>query len=234
MTSSVAWYRSSIGKKAIMAVSGLILFGFLIGHTLGNLQIFIGQHAINTYAAFLHNTHELLWGLRIVMVLAIIAHIVTSIQLTRDNLGARSERYAYKRKDAITTYAARTMIMSGPIIALFIIYHLLHLTTNTITVGYENQVLTGVEHGHNIDVYCNMVLSFQSIPVTIFYLIAVSLVGVHLRHGVWSFFQSLGLNHPRWNTLRDRTALAIAGFITIGLIVIPIAVLLGLGADTCS
>ena len=130
MTRALTFYHTSIGKKVVMALTGLILFGFVIGHMLGNLQMFIGANQMNTYAATLKANAGLLWGIRIVLLASVILHIVASIQLTRMSQRSRPEGYHYK--DVIQAdYAARTMRWSGPIIAVFVVYHLLHFTTGT-------------------------------------------------------------------------------------------------------
>ncbi|MGH7860563.1 MAG: succinate dehydrogenase cytochrome b subunit, partial [Candidatus Binatia bacterium] len=127
MTGALTLYRTTIGKKAVMAVTGVIWFGYVIGHMTGNLLIFAGPEAINGYSRFLHDSPALLWAARIVLVSALLGHVVASTQLTLTNLGARPVAYG-RREDIATTYAARTMVWSGPILLAFILYHILHLT----------------------------------------------------------------------------------------------------------
>ena len=150
MTRVLTFYSTSIGKKAVMAITGLILFGFVIGHMLGNLQVFIGADQMNAYAATLKANAALLWGVRIVLLVAVILHIVAAVQLTRMSWRSRPEGYHYK--DVIQAdYAARTMRWSGPIIAVFVIYHLLHFTTGSVHPQFDVH-----------DVYGNVIMVFAS------------------------------------------------------------------------
>lgn len=213
---SLALNQTTVGKKVIIAITGVVLFGFLIGHTLGNLQIFMGPEKINSYSEFLHHTVSLLWGTRIVLLASVCLHIFYSVSLAASNKSARP--VAYKaRRDQATTYAARTMIWSGPIIAVFIVYHLAHLTAH-VTPNYTMS---------ETNVYDNLVYGFQIPWLAGFYIFCQLLLGMHLFHGVWSFMQTLGVNHPRYNNLRRVIAAAITGVIVIGNIAIPLAVLTG-------
>jgi succinate dehydrogenase / fumarate reductase cytochrome b subunit len=199
-----------------MAITGLILFGFVIGHVLGNLQVFLGAEPMNAYAALLKANATLLWAVRLVLIAAVGLHIVAAVQLTRLSQRSRPEGYHYK--DVIQAdYAARTMRWSGPIIAVFVIYHLLHFTTGTVHPHFDAH-----------DVYRNVIIGLRVWPVAIFYVIAMVALGFHLWHGVWSMFQSLGLNNPKTDTVLHRLAAVAALAITTGFIVIPVAVLAGL------
>ena len=213
------WPRSTVGKKILIAVTGCLLFLFLFVHLVGNLQIFVGEEAINHYTELLHTLPEALWIFRAVLLACIGAHVLASIQVTWGNWVARPVKYAHPNKDATTTYAARTMIWSGPIIAAFVIYHLLHLTTGTVTLGYEHD-------GHNV--YGNLIAGFQVWYVSVGYLVALCLVCLHLWHGIWSWTQTLGLSHPRWNSLRSKLATGISIFMAVGFLSIPLAVLTGI------
>jgi succinate dehydrogenase / fumarate reductase, cytochrome b subunit len=216
MTRALTFYSSSLGKKVVMAITGLILVGFVIGHVLGNLQVFLGAGPMNAYAALLKANPTLLWGVRLVLLAAVGLHIVAAVQLTRLSQRSRPEGYHYK--DVIQAdYAARTMRWSGPIIAVFVIYHLLHFTTGTVHPHFDAH-----------DVYRNVIIGFRAWPVAVFYVIAMVALGFHLWHGVWSMFQSLGLNNPKADTTLHRLAVVAALAITIGFIVIPVAVLAGL------
>jgi len=217
-TAAISLYSSSIGKKVVMAVTGFIIFGFVTVHMLGNLQIFAGPETLNGYAAFLKGLGSLLWIFRGVMLLAIVLHIVSSTQLTLQSMAARPQGYAVQRYRE-TTYAARTMRWGGPILGLFIIYHLLHLTVGTLHPTAAN--FSGT------DVYNNVVLGFQVPLVAGIYIAAVLLLGLHLYHGVWSMFQSLGISHWRFDKWRRVLAVVFAVAITLGNISIPIAVLAG-------
>ena len=217
MQRALTLYRTTIGKKAIMAVSGAVLFGFLVVHLVGNLQIYLGPEKLNGYAEFLHRTKSLLWGFRLVLLTAVVAHIWSAIALTSRNSDARPTPY-HARQDAATNYAARTMVWGGFIVLIYIVYHLMHLTFG-FAPGYAHSAT---------DVYGNMVHGFRNPLVTGFYVLAQVFVGMHLYHGAWSWFQSLGLSHPRWNEHRRTFALALSVLITVGNIAIPLSVLLGL------
>ena len=209
------FYTSTIGKKAVMAVSGAVLFLFVIGHLIGNLQIYEGPEKLNSYSVFLHSMPALLWAIRILLLVMVTLHIWSSIQLALRNLEARPAGYV-KWKATESTYAARTMYWSGPIILAFVIYHLLDLTFGKANPHY----VAG-------DVYGNVIASFRVIPVSAFYIFAMLLLGMHLYHGLWSMFQSLGYSHPRYTPLLKRTAAIVAVLIAAGNISIPVAVMAG-------
>lgn len=215
----VFFYRTTIGKKVVMAVTGLILFGFLIGHMAGNLQFFLGREALNSYAEHLHELAGLLWMTRIVLLLSVFLHILAAIQLVNLQRAARPVSY-YKRKPVGSTYASRTMYWSGPIIGFFVIYHLLHLTTGTVHPDY-----------HRLQAYENVVIGFSVWYVTLFYAIAMVLLCMHLYHGVWSMFQSMGLAHPRYTPKIKAFAKVFSILLLIGFLSVPIAVLLGYHPD---
>lgn len=221
------FYRSAIGKKAMMALTGIILFGFVLVHMIGNLKLYMADHdgerSINLYGEFLRHMgsplippYSALWIARIVLLAAVLIHIVASWQLTQMNRKARPIGYG-ERDTVAASYASRTMRWGGVLILLFVIYHILHFTT-------------GDAHGNFIagDVYHNMVTGFSVWWVSAIYIIANIALGFHLYHGLWSLFQSLGLNHPRFNSWRRNFATAFAWIITIGNISFPVAVLTGL------
>jgi succinate dehydrogenase cytochrome b subunit len=216
MSRALTFYSTSIGKKVVMAITGLILFGFVIGHMLGNLQVFMGANQMNAYAAMLKANATLLWGVRIVLLVAVILHIVAAVQLTRMSQRSRPEGYHYK--DLIQAdYAARTMRWSGPIIAVFVIYHLLHFTTGSVHPRFDVH-----------DVYRNVISGFRVWPVSLFYIIAMVALAFHLWHGVWSMFQTLGLINPKSDKMIHRLAAIATLALVIGFISIPMAVLAGL------
>jgi succinate dehydrogenase / fumarate reductase cytochrome b subunit len=214
-TQALAWYQTTIGKKVVVALTGLILFGYLVAHMLGNLQVFAGREVLNAYGAFLHGNLTLLWGVRIVLLVSVVAHIAATAQLFARNRAARPERYRKKREVA-TDYASRTMYMSGPIIAAFVIYHVLHLTTGHVGPPFVQG-----------DVYANVVNGFRVWYIAGFYILAMTLLAFHLYHGLWSFFQTLGLNHPKYNSARRIFAQAMTLVLYIGFISVPVAVLTG-------
>ena len=214
----VTFWQSTNGKKVVMAVTGVMMFGFVVGHMLGNLQMFEAPEHINAYGHFLHNLGELLWLERGVMLLAIALHILATVQLALRNKAARP--VGYSRQQAInSSYASRTMYWSGPIVLAFIIFHLLQFTA-----GYVHPHATFVEG----DVYANVVSGFQVWWVSLWYIFSMCLLGLHLSHGLWAMFQSVGLGHPRLTPMLKNAARATAALIVLGYISIPIAVLLGI------
>jgi succinate dehydrogenase / fumarate reductase cytochrome b subunit len=220
--SCTCWVRSflhsSIGKKSVMAVTGLALLGFVIGHLAGNLQVFLRDDGrkLNEYAAFLKASPGLLWGTRAALLLIVLTHIFTAIRLTLENRAARPVGYR-ARNWREASYASRTMMMSGPLIALYVVYHLLHFTVGSAHPRFSHT-----------DVYRNLVIGFSSVPVSLVYTAAMLALGLHLYHGFWSACQTFGLSHPKYSaTLRGASAL-LAGAIAAGYISIPAAVLMGI------
>lgn len=209
------FYSSTNGKKAAMAISGCILFLFVVGHLVGNLQIYEGPVKLNHYAVLLRTEPALLWAVRTILLAMVLLHIWTSIQLAVRNTGARPEGYR-KKKATNSSYASRTMYWSGPIILAFVIYHLLDFTFGKVNPHFEPG-----------NVYGNVVASFQVIPVAVFYIIAMLLLCLHLYHGLWSMFQSLGIAHPRYTPMLRKGAAVVATLIAVGNISIPVAVLSG-------
>src|SRR6266850_8131619 len=192
---AVLW-GTMVGKKVAMAVTGIVLVGFVIAHMLGNLKIFLGAEAIDAYAVFLRTMGEplfpyglLLWIVRIVLLACVALHVTAAVQLTRMNMAARPQGYDTKRSIA-TTYAARTMRWSGVILALFIVYHLLHLTAGVVSFQPGEFV--------HLSVYHNVVAAFSVWYVALFYIVAMACLCLHLDHGIWSMFQTLG-----WVTLQN-------------------------------
>jgi succinate dehydrogenase / fumarate reductase cytochrome b subunit len=214
------FYKSAVGKKAVMAVTGIILFGFVLVHMLGNLKLYEGPQLLNNYAGFLRSVggpavppSGLLWVARLVLLVAVFLHMWAAWQLTLLNRQARPADYA--RRDIVhTTYASRTMRWGGIIILLFVLYHLLDLTWGVTNPNYVEK-----------DVYHNVVASFSRWWISLFYIVAQLALGLHLYHGLWSLFQSLGWNHPRFNRWRSGFAHAFAWIITLGNISFPVAVL---------
>ncbi|HXA67246.1 MAG TPA: succinate dehydrogenase cytochrome b subunit [Bryobacteraceae bacterium] len=210
------FYASTVGKKAVMAVSGLVLFLFVIGHLIGNLQIYEGPEKLNNYAKFLRSIPAALWTVRITLLVMVLLHIWSSVQLALLKFDARPTGYIMK-KATQSSYASRTMYWSGPIILAFVIYHLLDFTFGTLNPNFQEG-----------NVYANVVASFKLIPVSVFYIIAMLLLCMHLYHGLWSMFQSLGFSHPRYTPLLKRSAAVVAILIAAGNISIPLSVLIGL------
>jgi succinate dehydrogenase / fumarate reductase cytochrome b subunit len=212
MQRALTLHQTTIGKKVIMALSGVIIVGFTIGHFLGNLNLYLGPEAMNGYAEKLQSLPPLVWGTRLVLLFAVGAHIWAAVSLWARNLQARGSRYE-KRKDLATDYAARTMYWSGPILFLFVVFHLLHFT---------------ILPAHPGDVYRNVVEGFQIPVIAGVYIAGNVALGFHIFHGIFSAFQTLGASHPRYDTYRRDAAIAISATITIGNLSFPISVLAGL------
>lgn len=214
-----ALWDSSVGKKTVMAVTGLIGVLYVIGHMIGNLQMFQGAARINAYGRMLHGPlNEVLWAVRVVLVLALVLHVVAAWQLTLRDRAARPVAYA-RRVPQVSTLASRTMRWGGVLLLVFIVVHILHFTTGTIRP-------TGVfTEG---DVYGNALAAFHVPWVAAFYIISMVALGLHLYHGAWSSFRSLGTAPPSPRPLKRRLALMIAVVVAVGFAVVPIAVMAGL------
>lgn len=211
------FWGSTNGKKVVMAITGVILFLFVLFHMLGNLQVFEGPEQLNYYGAALRRFPELLWAARAILLIAVIFHIWASVLLALRKNHARPVAYS-KKENVASSYASRTMYWSGPILLAFIIFHLLHLTAGVIHPG--GPFVEG-------DVYHNVVAGFQVWYVSAWYIFSMVLLGLHIRHGAWSMFQSVGFNHPRHTPILKQAALVLAIIIVAGYISIPISVLLG-------
>ncbi len=216
-------YRSTVGKKILMALSGLLLFLFIIGHMLGNLKVFEGPDAFNAYAEGIRTfgypflpEYGFLWLARLVLLGAVGLHILAAVQLWQRSRGARARKYR-KETNLSFSYASRTMRWGGVLIFLFVVYHILHMTTG--------QAHPDFVYG---DVYANFIIGFQSPLVVGFYLVAQVALCLHLYHGIWSMTQSVGATHPKYDRMRRPVAGVFATGIFIGFIIPPMAVLLGL------
>jgi succinate dehydrogenase / fumarate reductase, cytochrome b subunit len=209
------FYETTIGKKAVMAATGVVLFGFLVTHMAANLQYFAGPEKLNGYAEQLREFGLLLWLARLGLLAAVILHIVASVQLALLQREARPVSYA-KRKNVGSSYAARTMYWSGPIVLAFVIYHLMHLTFGAGGLPFEH-----------LKPYENVVAGFSHPLVTGSYIVATVLLGMHLYHGLWSIFQTLGFAHPRYTPKLKLAAKAFTVLLVLGFISVPLAVLAG-------
>jgi succinate dehydrogenase / fumarate reductase, cytochrome b subunit len=218
MTEARGFAGSSIGRKVTMALTGAILLGFVFVHMVGNLQVYLGPEAMNGYGVFLrqvlHGTG--IWIARAILLAAVVLHIWSATSLTLTSRRARPVGYREQQWKQ-STYASRTMRWGGVIILLFIIYHLLHFTAGTVHPSF----IEG-------DVYHNFIAGFRSVPVSLFYIFAMLALGLHLRHGVWSMFQTLGVSHPRYIRAAHVGAWIFAAIIVIGNISFPLAVLAGI------
>ena len=211
-----------------MALSGAALFGFVIVHMLGNLQIFLGPEYINQYGYFLQSKPELVWSSRIALLLLVLLHIWAAIKLSAENRAARPERYGYF-KAAGSSYASRTMLVSGLVLFVFIVYHLLHFTVQVESVNFTGENFRALEDTkQRHDIYNMMIIGFSNPVVSIFYIVSMGLLCLHLSHGVSSMFQSLGWKNRRYGKIIDRFALFAAAVLLIGYSIIPLAVMTGL------
>lgn len=221
----LAFWHTMIGKKVVMAVTGIVLVGFVIAHMLGNLKIFSGPDEINAYSRFLREVGspglaygQLLWVVRIVLLISVALHITAAVQLSRMSLSARPVGYNSKR-NIETTFAARMMRWGGALLVAFIIFHLLHLTAGA--VGFR------AGQFRHLAVYQNVVAAFAVWPVTAFYVVAMGALCLHLYHGIWSMLQTLG-----WNTAQNERKLKIASrviaiLVFLGFSSVPVSVLAG-------
>jgi succinate dehydrogenase / fumarate reductase cytochrome b subunit len=219
---AIALWDSSVGKKILMAVSGLILYGFVIGHMIGNLKVYFGREAFNHYAEGLRTFGEpffargqVLWIVRAVLIAAVLIHIIAAVLLTLRSKRAR--KHGYKKFDGLEfSYASRAMFWGGVALIAFVVFHLLDLTFGTVNPAFV--------HG---DAYHNFVSTFQRVPVSIAYIAFMVPLGLHLYHGFWSMLKTLGANNPKYNRLRRPVAMVLSSLIVLGNISFPIAVLLG-------
>jgi succinate dehydrogenase / fumarate reductase, cytochrome b subunit len=212
-------YNTSIGKKAVMALTGLVLFGFVIGHCLGNLQVYLGPLPFNRYAAALKSMGGLLWAVRAGLAAVFIVHLVAAYQLWRLKRTARSHRYRVKQPEIAATYASKTMFWTGPLLLLFVLYHVAHFTYPGLAFGdYSHST-------HNI--YGNVLNGFRVPWVSSLYIASQMVLGLHLYHGAWSLLQSLGISNPLRNDRWRGGAQAIAMAVVVANITIPLAVVFG-------
>lgn len=220
---SIVWVskalRSSVMSKVLMAVTGLMLLGFLFGHLSGNMLIYAGPDAINGYAEGLRKFPALLWVARIGIIIAAVVHIMMAKKLTKENLTSSNSKYAVK-VSVKATLASRTMLQTGLVILLFILYHLAHYTFLLTHPEYK-------EFAH-YDAYSMMVAGFSSAPLAIFYIVCILTLSFHLSHGISSSFQSLGINHPKYNKCIKTAGPVIAWVLGAGFISIPLSVLFGI------
>jgi succinate dehydrogenase / fumarate reductase cytochrome b subunit len=211
------FFRSSIGKKIVMAVTGVIFYGFVVGHMAGNLQVYLGREVMDHYGVFLREIlHGAgLWIARATLFVSLILHVWSAYSLTRDNAAARPLGYR-ERQNLASTFASRSMRWSGLLLLIFIIYHLLHFTVGTVHPSFEEG-----------KVFHNFITGFKQLWASIFYMLATIGLGFHMYHGGWSMLQTLGLNHPKYNKLRYAFAVVITAAVVLGNLSFPIAVLAG-------
>lgn len=224
-------FKSSLGKKYVMAVTGFFMFLFVLGHLAGNLQIFLGAEAINRYGHFLQSNLELVWPARIILITFLILHIWSASKLSLENRAARPDGYAVYRPVG-STYASRTMLMSGIIAFVFIIYHILHYTAEVQYLnGTGQSFATFIDPEKRHDIFRMMVVGFSNGWVSAFYIVGIGLLCLHLSHGASSMFQSMGWKNDAYRPALDTAARGLAFLIFLGYTSIPIAILLGYGKE---
>jgi succinate dehydrogenase / fumarate reductase cytochrome b subunit len=214
-TPALAFLDTTVGKKLVMALTGVILLAFIVAHMAGNLLIFAGPDALNAYAAALKRIPEALWLVRLILLTTLVLHVLYAAQLTIINWRARPG-LALGRRDLETNYAARTMIVSGPLVLLYVVYHLLMFTFLTTGPGFSPT-----------DVYANVVAAFHAPAIAGLYITAMLILGVHLYHGLWSMLHTAGFSRPRYHRWRRIIAPIVAVAITLGYILIPVSILSG-------
>ncbi len=210
------FWDSTVGKKVVMAVTGIGLLGFVFIHMAGNLQMFLGADAMRKYALLLRTSEELLWVARTGLIVMAVLHVISAYQLTRINNAARPVGYA-KREPQVSTLASRTMRWGGVFLLAFIVFHLGHMTT-----GWFNESLV------HLQPYSNVILGFQSPWIVLFYVVAMAFLGLHLFHGAWAGFRTLGLQKRSASPIQRSVALWFAIICWAGFTVIPVAVFLGI------
>jgi len=229
-------FKSSLGRKFIMAGTGVILFLFVVGHLLGNLQVFGPPDLINGYAHFLHSEPLLLWMVRLFMLTCVVLHIVSAIQLSIMNKQARPQGYAVPTTNYGSSFYSRHMLLSGMVVLAFIVYHIAHFTAlapGINGVGDFARLETVLPSGvRSHDAYAMMILGFQVGWVSLFYIIAQGLLFMHLRHGLSGMFQSLGWRNHAWAGTIQRFAQVVSIAILVGYTIIPVSIYLRIiGAD---
>jgi succinate dehydrogenase / fumarate reductase cytochrome b subunit len=207
--------RTTIGLKITMALTGVILSLFVLGHMAGNLQAFQGAEALNDYAKLLRKEPALLWAVRLGLLAAVVLHVWAFLVLAGKNRQARDVGYRQVTHRE-SSFASRSMKLTGPLLLAFIIYHILHMTTGTVHPRFEEG-----------SVYHNLITGLQVVPVAVFYLVGLAALGFHLWHGVWSTFQTLGASQPRYRSLGRRFATGFTLVVVLGFAAIPLAVLAG-------
>jgi succinate dehydrogenase cytochrome b subunit len=218
-------FSDSIGRKAVMAVTGLLMVLFVVMHLLGNLSIFAGPNGINAYAEKLHSLGPVVWIFRIVMGVAVVLHVILSIQIALENSAAKPLQYAVKRS-LRATFASKNMIWTGVLVGAFIGYHLLHFTFR-VTPG----LVLGEDASGRFDVFTMTVSALRSVPAAVVYLVAMVALFLHLSHGIQSTFQTLSLSNDKLLPTYERFGKVASAFFLIGYGAIPVLILAGLLAN---
>lgn len=219
-------YRSTIGKKVIMAVTGLIMVGWLLAHLAGNSLMWLGPEWMDSYAEHIHNLGPLLWVMRFGMLVVIAAHIWSAVMVTKVAYAARDVSYKVGRKANSTWISVLVMRISGIVIVLFLFWHLADLTLGWVNPDFR------VQDSGAAAAYHNLTVSLARPAVAIFYMAAVTFVGLHFAHGIWSGIHTLGGNHPKWHAIRQFTSVAFGVLIAVGNIAIVLGALTGFFGGT--
>ena len=219
-------FHSSIGKKFLMASTGLVLVGFVAGHLLGNLQIFLPPAKINAYAHFLESLGAGLWLIRLFLLACVTLHIWLAFKLTAENRVARPQDYEVEHVNR-ATLASRVMLRSGVVVLVFLVYHLLHFTFRLQHPEWSEPTFRLADNLFVRDVHTMMVAGFSNGWISSFYLLGTGLLAYHLHHGLVSMFQTLGLKNERWTTGLERAALAGCWLYFLGNAAIPLSILAG-------
>lgn len=215
----ISYARSSIGAKQIMAITGLLMLLFALVHMLGHLGMFSGRDHYNAYAAFLQGLGGIKWLLRAGLVVILVGHVGTAVILVRANAAARPTKYAVQRYRR-TSFAARTMALTGLVVLAFIVYHLMHFTLGWIQPDYFHLP----DDKGRPDAYSMFVMGFKNVPILISYIVAVTLLCLHLTHGASSWLQSLGLRHRKYDRILDNVGPVLAVILIVGYLAPPLAV----------
>lgn len=209
------FWHSTIGKKVVMAVTGIIGILFVIGHMSGNFLMFQGQEAMHHYAQLLRTSMPLLWAVRTGLMVAVLLHVVSAYQLIMRSRAARPEDYAV-RKPQVTTFAAKTVKWGGLLLLVFLVYHIMHMTLGTVHPQFTH-----------LDPYNNLRIGLSNPVVAGFYIVAMVALGLHLYHGTWAALRTLSVAPASPQPLKRRAAIVVAAIVAVGFMIIPIAVLLG-------
>lgn len=224
--------RSTIGAKALMAITGVMLILFVLGHMVGNLQVFAGPETLNQYAHFLQSLGGALWLIRGGLLLIFVLHIWAALKVSAASRAARPVAYAYKKDDLVTTYAAKTMMVSGVIVALFVVYHVLHFTTGSIDFAgsYAKDLpYYALANGTEVpDVYMMVIKGFQDVPTALTYIVANIILAVHLSHGAASLLQTFGFRNKHNKDTVKKFGIGVGLIIGLGNVIMPLTILMGL------
>lgn len=215
MNAALSFWRSTVGKKVVMAITGTFLVLWILGHVTGNLLAFKGSEAMNAYAAFLHSLGGMLWAVRIGLLVALGLHVTAALQLTQAAAAARPQAYA-KKTPQVSTIASRTMRVGGLLLLAYVVFHVLHLTTGTVHPSFDEK-----------NVYRNLVVGLSVPWVAAFYVVAMIALGAHLFHGVWAAARTTGLAKPSPQPLARRVAVVVALIVWAGFTSIPVGVMAG-------